>query len=276
VRPRKLLLQLPSVKSGRSKGLVTPQGFARAPASTPVPTHPLYSAHALNSQRMRETMVARLRAQGIAHPQVLAAMAQVPRHAFVDAALASRAYEDTALPIGSGQTISQPYVVARMLELALQAPAAAGGKPKKWLEIGTGCGYQAAVMAQLAGEVISIERIRALSALARHNLRALRIANLRLVFGDGLAGHADNAPFEAMVVAAAGLDLPPALLQQLATGGRAVAPLSIPDHVRSAPRVRTEQAATQWLTVIERVGAQQFTRTVYEPVNFVPLLAGTI
>jgi protein-L-isoaspartate(D-aspartate) O-methyltransferase len=263
VRTRKPALPTAPVKTGRSKGLVTPQGFARAPAMTAPQASPVYSAHALNSQRMRETMVARLRGQGIANVAVLKAMALVPRHAFVDAALASRAYEDTALPIGSGQTISQPYIVARMLELALQAPATpAGSKPAKWLEIGTGCGYQAAVMAQLADEVISIERLKALSAQARHNLRALRIANLRLVFGDGLAGHADNAPFQAIVVAAAGLDLPLTLLQQLAVGGRAVAPLQT-----AKPGQR--------LTVIERTGTYQFTRTAHEAVNFVPLLAGT-
>jgi protein-L-isoaspartate(D-aspartate) O-methyltransferase len=261
-------------KTGRSKGLVTPQGFARAPAPLAVQAKPVYSAHALNSQRMRESMVMRLRAQGIQHPRVLTAMAQAPRHAFVDAALASRAYEDTALPIGSGQTISQPYIVARMLELALLAPVTqATGRPAKWLEIGTGCGYQAAVMAQLAAEVISIERIKALSNLARNNLRPLRVANLRLIFGDGLAGHADNAPYEAIIVAAAGLDLPLALLQQLAIGGRAVVPLS--NSAGAVMRPAHASAGSQWLTVIERVSAQQFTRRMLEPVNFVPLLAGT-
>jgi protein-L-isoaspartate(D-aspartate) O-methyltransferase len=253
---------------GPSKGLLRPQGFAQAHHSAAAsPTASAAPAQALNSQRMRAVMIARLRQQGIRDAAVLSAMERVPRHAFVDAALASRAYEDTALPIGSQQTISQPFIVARMLELALHAPAMrARPRPHKWLEIGTGCGYQAAVMAQLADEVISIERIKALSDRARANLRGLRIANLRLLFGDGLAGHAQSAPFDAIVVAAAGIDLPPALLAQLAIGGRAVAPLAA--GVKHAP-------SEQWLTVIERVSANQLTRTVLEPVNFVPLLPGT-
>jgi protein-L-isoaspartate(D-aspartate) O-methyltransferase len=262
--------------AGPSKGLVRPQGFAQAVhTAAPANGGVAISAQALNSQRMRATMITRLRQQGIREPAVLAAMERVPRHAFVDAALASRAYEDTALPIGNQQTISQPFIVARMLELALQAPAMrTGAKPHRWLEIGTGCGYQAAVMAQMTDEVISIERIKALSDRARANLRGLRIANLRLLFGDGLAGHAPSAPFDAIVVAAAGIDLPATLLAQLAVGGRAIAPLAAPP---AAPFANQASAATgdQWLTIIERVRANQFTRTVLEPVRFVPLLPGT-
>lgn len=256
---------LPALSSkGPSKGLVRPQGFAQAQNHRVAQAAEQPLSASMNSERMRTAMVQRLRRQGIMNPAVLAAMQRIPRHQFVDAALASRAYEDTALPIGSQQTISQPFIVARMLELALQAPAMRQTVgPHRWLEIGTGCGYQAAVMAQLAAEVISIERIKALSDRARANLRPLRVANLRLVFGDGLAGHPPSAPFAAVVVAAAGLDLPAHLLAQLSVGGRAVAPLA------------ANGAQGQWLTVIERVSANQFTRSITEPVNFVPLLPGT-
>jgi protein-L-isoaspartate(D-aspartate) O-methyltransferase len=206
-------------------------------------------------------MVARLREQGIRDPRVLAAMASVARHAFVDAALASRAYEDTALPIGNQQTISQPYIVARMLEIAAGAPSG----HRHWLEIGTGCGYQAAVMAQLADQVISIERIKALADRARANLRPLRVANLRLLHADGLAGYAPGAPYDAIVIAAAGLEIPAALLAQLAIGGRLVAPVE-----QTGGAVHQQR-----LTVIERTGEHDFARTLLEAVNFVPLLAGT-
>jgi protein-L-isoaspartate(D-aspartate) O-methyltransferase len=207
-------------------------------------------------------MVARLQKQGISSPRVLAAMGAVPRHAFVDAAFASRAYEDTALPIGQQQTISQPYIVARMLELALGAPSG----HRTWLEIGTGCGYEAAVMAQLVSEVISIERIKSLADRARANVRPLRIPNLRLLYGDGLAGFPAHAPYDAIVIAAAGLQLPESLLAQLAIGGRVVAPL-----VRTGHGLAQEQ----WLTLIERTGPQTYARSSLEQVNFVPLLAGT-
>ena len=152
------------------------------------------------SQRTRDRMVTRLREQGIVDEAVLAAMAQVPRHLFVDEALSTRAYEDTALPIGFEQTISQPYVVARMIE-ALRGPEE---RPLgKVLEVGTGCGYQAAVLAQLAKEVYSIERIQGLHERARANLRPMRIANLRLAWGDGYQGLPEAAPFDAIIVAAA-------------------------------------------------------------------------
>jgi protein-L-isoaspartate(D-aspartate) O-methyltransferase len=246
---------------GPSKGLVSPQGFARARTAT-AKEAAASPAPALASAKQRQTMVARLKQQGITDPRVLAAMNAVPRHAFVDAAFASRAYEDTALPIGQQQTISQPYIVARMLELALGAPSG----HRTWLEIGTGCGYEAAVMAQLANDVISIERIKSLADRARANVRPLRIPNLRLLYGDGLAGFPAHAPYDAIVIAAAGLQLPDSLLAQLAIGGRVVAPMVRAGH---------GPAQEQWLTLIERTGPQVYARNVLEQVNFVPLLAGT-
>lgn len=199
-------------------------------------------------------MVAQLAQAGIRHPAVLAAMQQVPRHYFVDEALASRAYENAALPIGAGQTISQPWIVARMAEAAL-----AGGSLGKVLEIGTGCGYQAAVLACVSQQVVSIERIRALHDAARERLAGLPWRNIRLVLGDGRAGWPGAAPYDAILVAAAGPEVPPALLQQLAPGGRLLAP---------------EGAGQQRLVLIERLGREQFRRTELEPVRFVPLQTG--
>jgi protein-L-isoaspartate(D-aspartate) O-methyltransferase len=180
---------------------------------------------ALASQRVRERMTERLRQQGIREPRVLQAMATVPRHLFVDAALASRAYEDSAMPIGHGQTISRPYIVARCVELLLEAIA----QPQSAtvLEIGTGCGYAAAVLAQLFGTVVTVERLRPLHELARANLRPLRLPNLRLVFGDGSLGIPGQPPFDGIVAAAAGAELPPAWLAQLRNERRLVAPLGV-------------------------------------------------
>jgi protein-L-isoaspartate(D-aspartate) O-methyltransferase len=212
----------------------------------------------MTSQRTRLRMVERLRAKGIGDERVLAAMAAVPRHLFVDEGLASRAYEDTALPIGFSQTISQPYVVARMIESLLGDSDALG----KVLEVGTGCGYQAAVLAQLAREVYSIERIQGLLERARANLRGLRLSNLRLTHGDGNLGLEAAAPFDAIVVAAAARAVPQALLRQLAPGGRMVLPL------RTAP-----QGSAQRLALYER-GARGITETVLDEVLFVPLETG--
>lgn len=207
------------------------------------------------SQRTRDRMVTRLREQGIVDEAVLAAMAQVPRHLFVDEALSTRAYEDTALPIGFEQTISQPYVVARMIE-ALRGPE---GRPLgKVLEVGTGCGYQAAVLAQLAKEVYSIERIQGLHERARANLRPMRIANLRLAWGDGYQGLPEAAPFDAIIVAAAAPRMPAALLEQLAPGGRLIAP------------VGTTAQQLQWM---ERTANGVIERAL-DLVHFVPLRAG--
>ena len=201
-------------------------------------------------------MVERLREQGITDVRVLEAMAGVPRHFFVEEALASRAYEDTALPIGFGQTISQPYVVALMIEFLIKER-----KPGKVLEVGTGCGYQAAVLASLATEVYSIERIRELLERARANLRELRLKNLRLAHGDGAAGMEKAAPFDSIIVAAAAAEMPRALLQQLARGGRMILPL------------RDGRSEAQRLVLIER-GARGYTETPLDPVRFVPLQAG--
>ena len=210
----------------------------------------------MTSQRTRARMIERLREKGIRDERVLAAMAAVPRHLFVEEALASRAYEDSALPIGHGQTISQPYVVARMIEaLIADRPA------KKVLEVGTGCGYQAAVLAQVFEEVYSVERIKGLLERARRNLLGLRLANLRLAHGDGHAGLEKAAPFEAIIVAAAARSVPDALLRQLAPGGRMILPL------------HAAHGGAQRLVLIERSG-RGYVKSELDPVRFVPMEAG--
>ena len=208
----------------------------------------------MTSERTRARMVQRLREQGIRDERVLGAMARVPRHLFVEEALASRAYEDTALPIGFSQTISQPFVVARMIELVLR-----NGEAGKVLEVGTGCGYQAAVLAEIFPQAYSVERIKALHERARANLLALRLKNLRLVHGDGYAGLESAAPFQAIVVAAASREAPRALLRQLALGGRMVLPL--------------HEGTGQRLMLYER-GRQGFVESELDPVRFVPLEMG--
>jgi len=208
----------------------------------------------LNSERLRALMIQRLRHQGITDERVLAAMQAVPRHAFVDQGLASRAYEDAALPIGYGQTISQPWVVARMIAAVLHERSV-----QKVLEVGAGCGYQAAVLAHLVKEVYAVERIRGLADGARARLRALRL-QVRVAHGDGMLGAAHAAPFDAILVAAAGLRIPEALLQQLAIGARLIAP---------------EGTSTQRLVLMERTGTLSWRRTVLEAVRFVPLRPGT-
>ena len=215
----------------------------------------------MTSQRTRLRMVERLREKGIRDERVLAAMGAVPRHLFVDEALASRAYEDTALPIGFSQTISQPYVVARMIESLIGD----NGVPARVLEVGTGCGYQAAVLAQLAREVYSMERVRALLERARANLRGLRLSNLRLTHGDGNLGLQEAAPFDAIIVAAAARAVPQVLLQQLAPGGRMVLPLKPPQ----APH------GTQRLALLERK-ARGISETTLDEVLFVPLETGKL
>jgi protein-L-isoaspartate(D-aspartate) O-methyltransferase len=212
----------------------------------------------MTSQRTRARMVERLREDGIRDERVLAAMAAVPRHVFVEEALASRAYEDSALPIGFRQTISQPYVVARMIE-ELGRERDLG----RVLEVGTGCGYQAAVLAHVAPEVYSIERILALLERARANLLGLKLAHLRLVHGDGNAGLEKAAPFDSIVVAAAATQAPPALLSQLAPGGR----LILPRVTRGGGR------EAQQLVLIER-GPRGFRESALDAVKFVPLEPG--
>jgi len=207
----------------------------------------------MTSERTRRRMVERLRGQGIRDERVLDAMAAVPRHLFVEEAFASRAYEDTALPIGFGQTISQPYVVARMIQVLLEKT------PGKVLEVGTGCGYQAAVLARVFPEVYSIERIKGLHERARANLLALRLKNLRLAHGDGYAGLEKAAPFQSIILAAAPREVPEALRRQLAAGGRMVLPLNT--------------SGVQRLLLVERSG-RGFVESELDAVRFVPMEAG--
>ena len=208
----------------------------------------------MTSQRTRARMIERLRERGIRDEQVLAAIAAVPRHLFVEEALASRAYEDTALPLGFSQTISQPYVVARMIEVLREGRAGLG----KTLEIGAGCGYQAAVLAQLTSEVYAVERIEPLLARAKLNLRAIRQFRVRLKYADGQLGIPEAAPFDTIIVAAAAQGVPPALLQQLALGGRMLLPLG---------------SASQHLVLIEK-RAEGYVESRLDDVRFVPLLSG--
>ena len=212
-------------------------------------------ADLLVSDAIRRQMVARIALQGVRDALVLAALEQVPRHCFIEPALSAQAYIDASLPIGHQQTISQPYIVARMIEVLRN-----GAPLGRVLEIGTGCGYQAAVLARVAQEVISIERIRPLHELARANLRPLHIANLRLQYGDGMLGLPQLAPFDGIILAAAGLEVPQALLEQLAIGGRLVAPVGAQD---------------QHLHLITRFGKAQWRRETLESCRFVPLRPGT-
>ncbi len=209
----------------------------------------------MTSQRTRARMIERLREQGIRNEAVLAAMAAVPRHIFVEEALASRAYEDTALPLGMGQTISQPYVVARMIEVLLNGRQSLG----KTLEVGAGCGYQAAVLGQLTKEVYAIERLAPLLDKAKANMRQLQQFNVRLKHADGQLGLPEAAPFDSIIVAAAAARVPPALLQQLAEGGRLILPVG---------------TGEQYLSFIEHT-PQGFVETRLDAVRFVPLLTGT-
>ena len=218
----------------------------------------------LDSSAVRARMVQKLAAQGVTDPQVLTAMGLVERHRFVDSALVNQAYEDTSLPIGLGQTISKPNVVARMLELLLEGleeRRGASGKLGRVLEIGTGCGYQAAVLAHLASEVYSIERLRGLHNKARENLRLLRVPNLHLLYGDGMLGYAKGAPYAAIIAAAGGEAIPSAWIEQLAIGGRLVAPLQAP-------------GGAQALVVVDKT-AQGIRKSLLEAVYFVPLKSGT-
>lgn len=218
------------------------------------------AASGMDSQAVRARMVQHLAARGVTDAQVLVAMGAVERHRFVDTALANQAYEDTSLPIGLGQTISKPSVVARMLELLQHGARGPTGKLGRVLEIGTGCGYQAAVASHLATEVYTIERLRGLHEKARENLRTLRLPNVHLLFGDGMLGFAKGAPYAAIIAAAGGEAVPSAWIEQLAMGGRLVAPL---------------QAAngTQALLVVDKT-PQGIRQTLLEAVHFVPLKSG--
>ncbi len=210
----------------------------------------------MTSQRTRARLIERLYEQGIKDVRVLEVIRSTPRHLFLDEALAHRAYEDAALPIGFNQTLSQPYIVARMTELLL-----AGGRPRRVLEIGTGSGYQTAVLAALVDEVFSVERIRGLQDKAKGRLRELAIYNVSLRHADGFHGWADKGPFEGIITTAAPLAIPQELCEQLAPGGRLVIPAG------------PEQS--QQLYVVTRL-EQGFDTKAMEPVRFVPLLSGTV
>jgi protein-L-isoaspartate(D-aspartate) O-methyltransferase len=217
------------------------------------------SSPPLVSDAVRAAMVARVAKQGVKDAKVLAALGAVLRHMFIDAGLASQAYIDASLPIGHQQTISQPYIVARMIEV--MRDNANGGVLNNVLEIGTGCGYQAAVLSLVAKEVYSIERIKPLHELAKSNLRPLRIANIRLHYGDGMLGLPQAAPFDGIILAAAGLEVPQALLEQMSIGGRLVAPVGERHQV---------------LQLIERVGKSEWTNVTLEDCHFVPLRSGVV
>jgi protein-L-isoaspartate(D-aspartate) O-methyltransferase len=222
----------------------------------PIPLDPQRAAP-LVSDAVRTAMVARVAKQGVKDGKVLAALEAVPRHMFVDSGLSSQAYIDASLPIGHHQTISQPYIVARMIEVLRDNGN--GGALNRVLEIGTGCGYQAAVLSLVAKEVYSIERIKPLHELAKTNLRPLRIANIRLHYGDGMLGLPQAAPFDGIILAAAGMEVPQALLEQMNIGGRLVAPVG---------------ERRQVLQLIERVGKFEWTTATLEDCHFVPLRPG--
>ncbi|HAT30516.1 MAG TPA: protein-L-isoaspartate O-methyltransferase [Janthinobacterium sp.] len=228
--------------------------YALERAQAPTPAAPRQNP--LVSDAVRRAMVARVAKQGVKDALVLEAMQAVPRHLFMEEALASQAYIDASLPIGHHQTISQPYIVARMIEVLR-----ANGSLKRVLEIGTGCGYQAAVLARVAAEVFSVERILPLHELAKANLRPLRVPNLRLHYGDGMLGLPQAAPFDGIILAAAGLEVPQALLEQLTIGGRLVAPVG---------------ARLQHLQLISRVAKQEWISETLEDCHFVPLRPGTV
>ncbi len=209
----------------------------------------------MTSERTRTRLVQRLQEEGIHNQAVLNAIASTPRHLFIDEALAHRAYEDTALPIGLGQTISQPYVVAKMSEILLAA-----GARKKVLEIGTGCGYQTAVLAQLVEQVYTIERLQALQQQAHQRLNALGCTNVSFKFGDGFAGWKEHAPFDGIIVTAAPTQVPPALIEQLAEGGRLIIPVG-------------GQHGAQDLMLYEKCNGQLQSASM-EKVKFVPLQPG--
>ncbi|HJV85767.1 MAG TPA: protein-L-isoaspartate(D-aspartate) O-methyltransferase [Noviherbaspirillum sp.] len=223
------------------------------PPSTPSRSAPLVS------DAIRLAMVARVAKQGVKDAKVLAAMEAVPRHLFVQPGLVSQAYIDASLPIGHHQTISQPYIVARMIEV--MRDNANGRRLDKVLEIGTGCGYQAAVLSLVANEVYSIERIKPLHELAKTNLRPLRIANIRLQYGDGMLGLPQAAPFDGIILAAAGLEVPQTLLDQMSIGGRLVAPVG---------------ARHQVLQLVERISRFEWRSSTLEDCHFVPLRPGVV
>jgi protein-L-isoaspartate(D-aspartate) O-methyltransferase len=241
----------PSATLPSSSTSSSPRRFARKANTT-------WQNTGLSSDRTRARMVERLVEQGIKNQRVLTAMREVPRHQFMDEALASRAYEDTALPIGHHQTISQPYVVARVIELALSL-VTGEPRPLKALEVGGGCGYQAAVMSYCFDRVVSVERIKALADLAKVNLRPLRRSNLKFVYGDGLVAAAGEAPFDVILCSAGMGLLAQELVSQLAVGGVLVAPIGEP----------------QRLTAVQRISENEYRTQAFDMVRYVPVIRGT-
>jgi protein-L-isoaspartate(D-aspartate) O-methyltransferase len=245
-----------------SQAQAKPAAPAARPAAlgAPQPSQPqqtLARSELAATEAPRRAMAAYVARQGVKDPQVLGALEIMPRHMFIEPALSSQAYADVSLPIGHNQTISQPYIVARMIELL----KGSGLPLRRVLEIGTGCGYQAAVLSCVAQEVYSIERIKPLHELAKANLRPLRIPNLRLHYGDGMLGLPQVAPFDGIILAAAGLEVPRALLEQLAIGARLVAPVG---------------AQVQHLQRITRTGKSEWTSETLEACHFVPLRPGIV
>lgn len=254
-------LQKPAASSGPSPVPVE-MGRARAALQNPGSVQPasaqtMSSGLGLDSSAVRARMVAKLAEQGVQDPWVLQAMDRVERHRFVETALAGQAYEDTSLPIGLGQTISKPNVVARMVELLRQG---ASGKLGRVLEIGTGCGYQAAVLSHVATEVYSLERLRGLHEKAKKNLLPFRLPNVHLILGDGMLGFPKGAPYAGIISAAGGEDVPATWLDQLAVGGWLVAPT-------------VTDAGQQALVVIQKKPTG-FDKQILEAVHFVPLKSG--
>ncbi|WP_175625644.1 MULTISPECIES: protein-L-isoaspartate(D-aspartate) O-methyltransferase [Oxalobacteraceae] len=245
--------------SQHSKRVVTPTRPVEVPRKTAAAPVAAERATPLVSESVRKAMTARVAKQGVKDSKVLAAMDAVPRHLFMEPALASQAYIDASLPIGYHQTISQPYIVARMIEVMRNNRQ--GGVLNRVLEIGTGCGYQAAVLSLVAKEVYSIERIKGLHELAKANLRPMRVANIRLHYGDGMLGLPQAAPFDGIILAAAGLEVPQALLEQMTIGGRLVAPVGERHQV---------------LQLIERVSKFEWKSSTLEDCHFVPLRPGTV
>ncbi len=272
--PRKFPLILDRLP-GAAKAATPSCGATTSPRSLLRPQRHAAAAHAdsarrlppaglgLDSADVRRRMTDRLRAGGIGHAALLAAFSAVPRHHFVDAALATQAYEDTSLPIGHGQTISKPSVVARMIELLFDGSnARSSQRLGAVLEVGTGCGYQAALLCELAVRVVSVERLGPLHEKARALLEPMRSHRLRLVHGDGMLGHPPGAPYDSIIAAAGGDELPQAWLDQLAVGGRLVSPVR-------------QSGGGQALVVVDR-SEHGFARSVHEAVKFVPLKSGLV
>lgn len=260
-RTKTVMPQTATRNAAKNSAAVTPAPVRNEPVAgnAKVARAAEQSPGVMVSQAVRQAMVDRVASQGVRDEKVLQALGAVPRHLFLEPALASQAYIDASLPIGHHQTISQPYIVARMIEILRDNGN--GGTLDRVLEIGTGCGYQAAVLSRVAREVYSIERIKALHELAKSNLRPLRIPNIRLHYGDGMLGFPQVAPFDGIILAAAGLEVPKDLLEQLAIGARLIAPVG---------------ASSQFLQLIERKSKFEWKTTNLESCHFVPLRSGTI